>query len=404
MKRTDPKAALQLGLTAGVLGLSLAAGLGTASSMATPTPTATATIEPGTCRADVAKLAPERAYLHQAMPITLTFEALCVGITYELHAVLVMDGSVSMEGKKSRDMKEAATEFVKDLKLDDNPETRLGVVDFNTRGRTLTWLTNDEVRVIGGIRRVQAQGDKVIAAGIGEGLKVLMRGRSGRKYGDHEVMLVFTDGLIDGNCRDELAAANQAKSQGVLMITICVGSECDDRCLRQMASSPRYYFQLEQMGQIRLVFQSIRDELTNIVAKRVTVTEKLPANMRLVPDSVDPEPTAISPDGRELTWQTNFVPKDGVTYALQVEPQELGSHPTNEEAIADFLNNLNWHATAVFPVPTVLVIAPPTVTPTSTPTATATATATQSPTPTATAGTTGLYLPRLVKGQDTGRP
>ena len=40
-----------------------------------------------------------------------------------------------------------------------------------------------------------------------------------------------------------IAAAGQAKGQGILVITVCVGGGCDVQCMRSAATSPRYFFE-----------------------------------------------------------------------------------------------------------------------------------------------------------------
>jgi len=120
---------------------------------------------------------------------------------------------------------------------------------------------------------VGANGGTRIDMGILEGMKVLRQGRGGEKD-ITEVMVVLSDGGNNAGCEPVLQAARQARAQGVLMISICVGSGCDAQCMRQVASSPRYYFEAESASALRTVFQQIRDIHPRLPVVMVTKSEE----------------------------------------------------------------------------------------------------------------------------------
>ncbi len=349
---------------------------------------------PGECVGWGEKIATERVYLGDTADVTLTFKARCAGYTMPLHIVLVMDGSGSMEGSKNRRMTDGAMELVRRLRLEKYPETRIGVVEFNTEARRLCGLINDEGRVFSCIRRVRAAGGKAIDVGLHEGLRLFLRERPALgKFGAYEVMLLFSDGHNDAGCAEAERATHKVKGQGVLLISVCVGHDCDDRCMRDLATSPRYFFEIGQIGQILPVFEMIRNGDIWIRLKKLTVTDRLAGKMRYVEDSATPAPTAIGPEADELRWVTNYVPAEGATITFKVEPQALGHQPTNIEAKADFVTNQNEPGSFVYPVPYVSVEVRPTPTPTLTPTPTPTSTPTATPTPTP----RSRYLPSVTQ-------
>jgi Mg-chelatase subunit ChlD len=96
---------------------------------------------------------------------------------------------------------------------------------------------------------------------------------------------------------------------------------------------------------------------------------------------------------RVLEWETSYVPKEGMTYTVRLEPQQVGYWPTNVEARGVFLDNKNRSGEFVFEVPYVTVLNPgilatpetPPVPPTHTPTPPPTVTPTPRPQP--------IYLP-----------
>lgn len=228
---------------------------------------------------------------------------------------------------------------------------------------------------------------------------MLTRERRASRWTDSETMIVFSDGLSDDGCREAIKAAWDAKGKGVGVVSVCVGRHCDEQCMRELASSPRYYCSIDEFNRVVEMLRRIRGEIKDVVLKSLAVTERLPQNMRYVTGSAEPDPWQLSPDEQTLQWITRYVPKDGVTFTLRVEPQELGRQVANHEAVAEFTNNLNWSGTAVFPVPQVEIEKRPSATPTCTATQTATAdpTVAPPPSPTGSPPSNQVFLPRLAR-------
>lgn len=133
-----------------------------------------------------------------------------------------------------------------------------------------------------------------------------------------------------------------------------------------------------------------RDISARVLMASVAITDRIPANMRLVPGSVRP-PARVLPDGSRpdglLAWTFADVPTTGLpVLSYRLEPLEAGRWPTNIEAFAEHVDGLGYPGRSVFGVPHVEVIGPsptPTATPTDEPTPTD-APASPTPPPTAT--------------------
>jgi Mg-chelatase subunit ChlD len=363
------------------------------------------------CSSEHHKVAfPDILLLGETTTITLTVHADCASELFPLHIVFVLDASGSMEGQPTRQMKNAVTNVIEDLDLANNPTTKVGVVQFNDKAQTLCQLTNNTNRLRGCVNQVAADGGTAIDAGVTEGLKVLYRGRSEveDKASLQEVMVVVSDGENNNRCGPVLDAARQAKATA-LVATVCVGAACDAQCMRQAATSARYFFTANNANGLTEVLNKIRADILNITLRRLTVADTLPANMAYVPDSAEPEPDRIGPNGDELEWQLNHVPKDGVTITFRVKPLEVGYHPTNIVAFGEFLDNKNRKGEFVYEVPHVTVLQPfpmvtptglpptPTFTPPPTPTHTPTgAPPTAPPPPTPTPRPGPIYLPLVI--------
>ena len=376
-----------------------------------------------TCAVERVKSAlPDVILLGETVDITLVSKIVCSSEQVPLHIVFVFDASGSMnEEGKIKSAKQAAQTVITNLDLQNNPLTMVGVVEFNTTATILCQLTNSSTQAKSCVGRVVAIGGTNITAGIQAGIRVLGNGR--RNVQDvnllREVMVVLSDGSDNNGCGGVLSASSQARATGAIVMTVCVGSGCDTQCMRAAASSARYYFAAANAGQLQAIFERIRQEIFNIVVKRLTVIDTLPANMQYVPDSADPQPDRIGPDGSELEWSPNAVPKDGITMTFKVKPLEVGYHPTNLSGTGEFIDNKGKKGAYAFEVPWVMVLQPfplatPTVpppteppptrtpgpppTPTNTPVPpTPTPTLTPTPTPTPTPKPRPIYLPIIVR-------
>ncbi len=355
---------------------------------------------------------PQMVLLGETVDVTLTVTALCAGESFPLHIVLVLDGSGSMQGDPNQQMKKACRELIDRLNLKDNPATKVGVVMFNNAAKVLCQLTNLPNQANGCVGRVGAAGGTCIDCGIKAGVGVMTRGRTNAADRDtiREVMVVLSDGENNAGCGPVLAAAGQAKGAGILVITVCVGTGCDVQCMRQAATSPRYFFEARQASQLVNVFDAIRKQFQNIILKGLTVIDNIPENMDYIEGSAQPEPNAIGANGEYLEWRQTHIPKDGVTFTFKVRPLEVGYHRTNKGAYGTYTDNKNRSGDFIFRDPWVLVLQPeplatgtppptPPPTPTNTPTNTPGPTPTDTPTPTVTPTPRPgpIYLPISVK-------
>lgn len=351
---------------------------------------------------------PKVILLGETVDITLTITALCAGEQFPLHIVLVLDGSGSMAGDPNREMKKAARNLVQRLGLKDSPATQIGVVQFNSAAKILCQLTNSSGKASGCIGRVGAVGGTNIGEGINAGLRVLQKGRQGASDPDsiNEIMVVLSDGEDNQGCGNVQAAAGRVKAQGILLITVCVGTSCDAQCMRQVASSPRYFFEARSASQLSNIFEQIRRGIDRIVLKSLKVVDNLPPNMVLVEGSAEPVPNSTGPNDDQLEWRTSYVPREGVTYSFKVKPQEVGHWPTNNGAFGEFTDNKSRKGTFEFRDPYVLVLnprplatataPPPPLTPTPPPTEGPPPTPTPTPTNTPTPKPGPIYLPIMV--------
>lgn len=359
-------------------------------------PGATATPAPSSCvHAETKYVDPHVLLMGEATTITLRSSFVCANLDMPLHVVLVLDGSGSASGALHLETKQAGKAILSGLDLVHHPTTMVGVVGFDETARVYTYLTNDEARALGAINQLGSQGRSVIDAGIREGLAVLARGRGKHPEGEvAEVLVLLSDGGNNAGCAPVLEAAAEAKGDGILVASVCIGPGCWSQCMRQVASAPHYFHQAQNVGLLATDLEQMRDAVAREGGvELLTIADELPANMALERSSIEPAPKAIGRGGSLVTWEFSDIPREGVTITFEIVPQEPGYWPTNLAATGVFTDVLGHTGSFRFALPMVRVLdTQPHPTSTATELA-ATPTSHPSPSPTAREDEKPIYLP-----------
>jgi hypothetical protein len=152
---------------------------------------------PESCVPAVDVVAPQYVLQGEPFEVTVAFSATCTRPLGPLSLVLVLDSSGSVPMAFSAAQKDGARHLINRLELPSHPERTVGVVEFDSRARTLCQLTNTTARALGCVARVRNWGGTRLDYGIDEGLKVLLGGRSNATDRDlmAEYMFVSTDAV-----------------------------------------------------------------------------------------------------------------------------------------------------------------------------------------------------------------
>lgn len=314
----SPMLALAFG---GAALLALMFGMAPARTSASP---ASQTAEGCTAIA-AARAEPSTVLLGESVDITLTVRPMCPQDT-PLHVVLVLDISGSMLGTSIDTLVQVARTFVQRMELGRFPGRQVGVVVFNSAAMIRCQLTNDEALLLACIDHLHAAGGTNIAQGMEAGLRVLEKGRQGlaAPHSISEVMFVLTDGENNVGCGAVLAASDTAMRQGIQLTTVCLGPSCDTQCMRQAATSPRYYYEARSASQISNAFEQFRSSLESTAFVSLSITGTLPPDMLYEPDSAEPVPAVVAPEQGFLRWDFDRPPVDGITVSWRATPQEVG--------------------------------------------------------------------------------
>jgi hypothetical protein len=330
-------------------------------------------------------VAPARVPLGYAADVTLRVRATCPFTTglMPLHVALVLDGSASMAGSRLADEQAMAKHFVAGMAPDWAANRQATVV--NQLGQTLCSLSGETAALNACIDRLTATGDSDLAAGIRAGQRELMKGwpHGGSGAGIADVLFIVSGSTTNGTCPAALQAAAQAKSQGMLIFAVAFMPGADTVCLRQVASSSRYYRQATDLAGLNAAADDLLAALQPLTAPggvRFTITDVFPKNMVPIPGSAAPAPDRVYGDLTTYAWSVWVGAGVEQVITYKVVPQALGLHVTNVQAEAILTDKNGATASFTFPQPQVEVV-DATGLPTPTPFPTATPTPGPSPTP-----------------------
>jgi hypothetical protein len=289
----------------------------------------------------------------------MNVKVICAGEAFPLHLVLLLDASSSMSGDPEREMRAAALHFVESFAVDGPSGRRIGVVQAG-RVRTVLRLSSDQEAILTAVKRVRSERELPATArppgtpvpdgggpdqtqldrAFHEAHKVLIRGRAGLDRDTlTEVLVVMSDGKDPQGCDPALEQARKVRGDGILMVSVCVGRDCQEECMRQLASSPRYYFRAENTAGLAAVFQQIRDRLINIVVRDLEIVEVPGEGIETLPAGAVPAPDAVDASTGALTWRAVYVPRDGITVTYLARPLASGTMPLARSSGGTFRDN-----------------------------------------------------------------
>ena len=277
-----------------------------------------------------------------------------------LHIALVLDASASMAGAPSAEMKDAVKRFIVGLDLEKEPGRRVGIVQFNSSAKVHCELTNDTAEAEICVDAVDATGGNAMDLGINEAVQLIRKGRAlAEQTNPNEVIIVLGGSPHDEGCPPVVRAAGSAKGQGILVVAVCIGPDCDPTCLRQTASSSRYFFDVSSDGDLADVLAEISDIMNRIDETRPTwkqliISEHIPEHIKLVEGTIS-EGGVFNAGDREIQWRNNF-PGDTVTMTYKIRPLISGFLETNDPSFLKYRDSQNRSGEKSLPVGKILVL------------------------------------------------
>lgn len=312
------------------------------------------------CRAEVAKSAsPARIPLGDTTAVTLELRPECQELEDRTHIVLSLDRSGSMGyGIEFSYVKLAAKALGDMLAVDGSSGRRFGMVSHGDPPEIAVPLTNDPDEIQRRIDAVVARGQDNLAASIAVGADMLRAGRALGPPPTDEILVVLSDGGQTYPPRDALPAAEAAKADGIVVVAVCAQSSSSDcETMRQVASGPDNYFEVERIDGALERFVQLGLQLRQVRIAEAVITDDLPPHVQLVPGSAQPAPESGG-DGR-LVWRFPLPSPAGVSARYEIRPILTGRLPTNVWADASFVDIRGRRGYRVFPIPFVEAYAGP---------------------------------------------
>jgi uncharacterized protein YegL len=329
---------------------------------------------------------PARLQLGETTEVTLELDISCPGDALDL--VIVIETDCGMSGDRLRYLRESAAGFAGGLKGD----RQVAVVTFgpeidaeNGGARLFQPFTSDRAQLTAAIGAVNTTCLPFIESrpvDLAEGLALAretLTGPAARPGAERAVIVI-----APGRSRREVVMweARQLWRDGVRVYTLalgqdryCAGLPPDEGLLGAMALPVAGARRVDEPELLPDALAALAVELSGSTGvEEITVTDRIPDNMRLVSGSIDP-PAQVQPDG-SLAWTLDATSGTRWRMRFRLEPLAVGIWPTNVEAIGR-PRGPRAGLPVVFPVPTVEVWVPeptpspvpPSATPTASPTA-----------------------------------
>jgi Ca-activated chloride channel family protein len=180
-----------------------------------------------------------------------------------LSVVLAIDRSGSMKGKPIRDARQAAKDFLGEMRVID----RVGVVSFDDHVTVISRLISDKGALGKAIERITVGRDTALNDAIVKALGLLS------PFTGRRAVVVLTDGKENRSTATRKMAIDKAIEIGVPVITVGLGEEVDATALEAIAvrTGGRSFF-AQESGELPDLYRAIARQLIN--QYRVTLQSK----------------------------------------------------------------------------------------------------------------------------------
>jgi len=180
-----------------------------------------------------------------------------------LSVVLAIDRSGSMRGDPIRDARQAAVDFIKEMRRID----RVGAVSFDDHVTVISRLSSDKGPLLKAIAKITVGKDTALNDAIVKSL-ALLSPVTGRR-----AVVVLTDGKENRSKASRKEAINKARAIGVPVITVGLGAEVDASALEAIAARTggRSFF-AQESSELPSLYRAIARQLIN--QYRVTLQSK----------------------------------------------------------------------------------------------------------------------------------
>jgi len=269
-----------------------------------------------------------------------------------IYAALVIDHSGSMAGTPLAEARNAASDFADLMNLTEEGDA-VTVVMFDDVADLLIGFSYDRGQAVRAIQGIAEGGNTNIAAGLA---------LAAQQFAAHpppadarQVIILLSDGeqTVPG---DPIAAADQAKAQGIRVVTIALGN-ADRVTLARMASSEADYYETADPATLMEIYGEIAAGMVGTAATDVTLMEYFnDARFTLIHTGL----YRAQQTGNQIVWELPFVGQRGRSVGYFLQPRALGWYRVSPDPGQMSLTDCNGQPLAqATPVgPRVLVLFP----------------------------------------------
>lgn len=273
----------------------------------------------------------------------------------------VIDHSGSMgDENKLEQAKQAAIVFLGEM---NSSLDRVGVVVFDNSATVIQPVSSDFSQVKQSIESIAVGGGTNVAAGLTEAYRSL---KPVRRPEAVPVIIVLSDG--QSSVQAITHAANTAKADGFVVVSVGLGSDVDQSAMQSMASQDAdgnllYYFAPDP-SKLNDVYRAIARAIRKYgLAAEIQVQFQVDIyKYQILPDSLQPAGTI---SGDTITWQQDMLDTGSTTFSFQARGRNPGEFPVSKSIVARFREceqeNKELRLGAVPMVNITQVVDPPTV-------------------------------------------
>jgi len=171
-----------------------------------------------------------------------------------LSVVLAIDRSGSMRGRPIKDARQAAADFIKEMRRID----RVGAVSFDDHVTVISRLSSDKGPLLKAIAKITVGKDTALNDAVMNALALLS------PFTGRRAVVVLTDGKENRSKASRKEAIDKAREIGVPVITIGLGAEVDVSTLQAIAdrTGGRSFF-AQESSELPSLYRAIARQLIN---------------------------------------------------------------------------------------------------------------------------------------------
>ncbi len=306
-----------------------------------------------TCTVVVDKIAyPSLARIDGQIGVTLRLSGDCPNseVKAPLDVTLIIDRSQSMCGTKLNQAQEAGKQFLDSMAF---PPDQAAIVSFANTAQLHSGLTGSRTQATNALYNIVCGGFSRMDSGLTSAYAEMSGPR--RVAGHTPAIILLTDGNPEGAYADDVrAAANQIHAAGIALYTVGLGSDVNATLLREIATSPDYFYQSPSPDDLAQIYTRLAGEIRNVPAANIDLTDVVAPEFEIVPNSFS---GAAVPqvNGQTLTWNFPQISEGSTEVSFSVKPTQCGTFAVNSSATARYDDNRGNRQSLTFPVPAVTV-------------------------------------------------